>query len=71
MTKAFLLDLAERVVATFLGAALTFLVTNGIDLTSLSVWQGAGFAGFTAAVALLKGLAARYVGDRASAGLLK
>jgi len=71
MTKTFVLDLAERVAATFLGAALAFLVTNGIDLTSLSVWQGAGFAGVTAAMALLKGVAARYIGDKASAGLLK
>lgn len=42
MTKDYARDLIERVVVTFAGGALSVLGTNGADITSLSVWQGAG-----------------------------
>ena len=69
MTKEYVLDLAERVAATFAAGAIAVLTTNGADITELSLWQSAGVAGAAAALSLIKGLLARYVGDEASAGL--
>lgn len=70
MTK-YAVDLAERVVVTFLGAFVAALVAAGpMDLGNLSVWQSAALAGVASVVSLLKGIAARFVGDR-SASLAK
>lgn len=63
MSRAFLIDLAERVVFSFIGGALATLGAVGADITDLSLWQGAAIAGGTAVVALLKGLAAQWIGD--------
>jgi hypothetical protein len=71
MSKAFVLDLVERVVFSFLGGAIATLAAAGVDLTHLSVWQAAGVAGLAAAVALIKGVLALYVGDKDSAGFVK
>jgi hypothetical protein len=71
MSKAFVLDLAERVVFSFLGAAIATLAAAGVDLTHLSAWQSAGVAGLAAAVSLIKGVLAQYVGDRDSASAVK
>lgn len=50
-------DLAERVVATFLQAALGAVVlTQPLDL---HMWQAAAVAGVAAAASLVKGLVAR------------
>lgn len=70
VNRKFLVDLAERVGSTFLGGALVVAGTDAADWTSLSMWQSAGVAGGLAVVALLKGLAARWVGDK-SPGLKK
>jgi hypothetical protein len=71
MTKTYVLDLLERVVMTFLGAAVAAVGTDAADWTNLSTLQAAGVAGAAAVLALLKGLAARYIGDKESAGVSK
>lgn len=68
MNRVFLIDLVERVATTFLGGALVVAGTEAADWTSLSMWQSTGVAGGLAVVSLLKGLAAKSVGDK-SAGL--
>lgn len=61
-------DLIERVIWTFLGAAAAVALAGGpADMLSVSFWQGAGTAGLAAVVTLVKGLAARLVGQRNSA----
>lgn len=60
-------DLAERVLATFLQAFVGgIVVTQPLDA---SMWYAAAAGGVGAAVALLKGLAARVWGDPNSASL--
>lgn len=66
--KTYAVDLAERVVWTFLAAAAAVAVAAGPgDMLHASFWQTAGTAGVAAVVALVKGLAARYIGNRNSA----
>ncbi|MCQ8830370.1 hypothetical protein [Streptomyces malaysiensis] len=61
-------DLGERVVWTFLTASAGVALASGpADMFHLSFWQGVGTAGIAAAGSLLKGLAARIVGDKNSA----
>lgn len=64
MDREFLIDLAERVVFSFIGGALGVLGAVGADITDLSLWQGAAIAGGAAVVSLLKGLAAQWIGDK-------
>lgn len=64
--KKYLIDLGERVGATFL---FTFLST--LSFTDLSTARDAGIAGAAAAASILKGAIARYIGDPDSASLLK
>jgi class 3 adenylate cyclase len=67
MTKTYLLDLLERVATTFAGGALAVLVADGVDLTNLTVWEGAGVAGLAAVMSLVKGIIAGRTGkDSAS-----
>lgn len=68
MNKAYIIDLTERVLATFTGAATASLALAGTEILHVSVWEGAALAGSAAVISLLKGLAARYLGDD-SAGL--
>lgn len=66
--KTYALDLAERVVWTFLAAAGGIAVAAGpAHWMEVSMWKGAAVAGLVAVGTLLKGLAARYVGLRNSA----
>ncbi|MEV5659787.1 hypothetical protein [Streptomyces flaveolus] len=66
--RTYAVDLLERVVWTFLGAAGAVALAGGpADMLSVSFWQGAGTAGLAAAVTLLKGIAARVVGAKNSA----
>ena len=61
-------DLAERVVWSFLGGATAVVVAAGpADMLSASFWQAVGAGGLTAAFTLLKGIAARAIGQRNSA----
>lgn len=61
-------DLFERVLWTFAAAAGGVAVAAGpANWLDVSVWQGAATAGIIAVGTLLKGLAARCIGDRNSA----
>jgi hypothetical protein len=61
-------DLAERTVWSFLGGATAVSVAAGpADMFHASFWQAVGAGGLAAAFAVLKGVAARIVGEKNSA----
>lgn len=65
-------DLAERVIWTFLATVAGVALAAGpADMLHASFWQAAGAAGLTAVMTLVKGLAARYVGNRNSASTVR
>ncbi|MFE3202269.1 hypothetical protein [Embleya sp. NPDC059237] len=65
---AYAVDAFERVAATFAEAGIAALLLAGtLDLSNA---KAATFAGLTAALAMLKTLAARFVGSAATASLL-
>lgn len=66
--RTFAHDLFERVFWTFIGAAAA-VATAAVpaDMLSLTFWEGVGTAGMAAVFTFLKGLAARWVGDKHSA----
>lgn len=65
-------DLAERVISTFvLAAAGTILMSGPVHMLSLSFWKSVALAGVVAVGSLLKGTAARGVGNKDSASLTK
>lgn len=67
-SRKYLIDLTERVGWTFVTAAGAIAVAAGpAHWMELSMWKGAAAAGLAAAGALLKGLVARYIGNRNSA----
>ena len=66
-TRLYLIDLAERVVMTFLEAFIGVLLLAGADVLTLSALKAAVVAGIIAVLALLKGLLAKVIGDRWSA----
>ncbi|MET7809725.1 holin [Streptomyces sp. NPDC005395] len=69
---AFAKDLAERTVATFVGAACAVGVAAGpADMFHASFWETMGAAGLAAVFSFLKGLAGRWRGDGNSASLSK
>jgi hypothetical protein len=59
----FFLDLAERVVATYLAGFLGLLLANGFDLTSVSALRAAAVAALPAAITVIKGFIATFIGD--------
>ena len=66
--RTFVIDLVERVLATFVVAAGGIAVAAGpADMFSASFWQTMGAAGLVAAGSLLKGVLARAAGDKNSA----
>lgn len=65
---AYAVDLVERTAATYVEAFAGALVLHGT--LSLTIAQSAAYAGIPAALAVLKGGLARFVGDPASAALL-
>lgn len=66
--RTYAVDLAERVLATFIVAAAGIAVAAGpADMLNASWWQTVGAAGLAAVGSLLKGVLARVVGDRNSA----
>lgn len=70
--KTYARDLAERVVWTFLAAVAAVALASGpADMLHASFWQAAATAGVAAVVTLVKGLAARFVGNRNSASTVK
>jgi hypothetical protein len=61
-------DLAERVVFTFLAAEAAITTAAGpADMLHASFWQAMGTGGLAAVVTLVKGIAARAIGQRNSA----
>ncbi|WP_328620732.1 hypothetical protein [Streptomyces sp. NBC_00354] len=65
-------DLAERTIWTAATAVGGLLVASGpADMLHLSFWKSAGVAGIIAAGTLVKGLAARLIGDPNSASTAK
>jgi hypothetical protein len=66
--RTYVVDLIERVVATFVATVAGVAVAAGpADLFTLSFWEGAATAGLASAVSLVKGVAAKFIGDRHSA----
>lgn len=75
MNRRYLLDLAERVGATFLeGAGATFATLGPLDLHGIDSLEKTGLAavagGLASVGALCKGLLAKRVGDPESASLV-
>lgn len=70
-TRTFLTDAAERIAATFVE---TFAAVEGSDVVAhgltISGTRAAAIAGLAAALAVLKTVAARFVGQKDSAALL-
>lgn len=70
--RTYVVDLIERIIWTFLGAAGAVALAAGpADMLTVSFWQGTGTAGLAAVVALLKGLFARLRGASNSASTAK
>lgn len=61
-------DIVERVLWTFLVAAGGVALAAGpADMLNASFWETAGAAGLAAVGSLVKGIVARFVGDKNSA----
>lgn len=66
--RTYAVDLIERIIWTFLGAAGAVALAAGpTDMLSVSLWEGAATAGLAAVVTLVKGIAARLIGAKNSA----
>jgi hypothetical protein len=66
----FLLDVVERTVATYATTFLGLLLASGFDLTSLGALKAAAIAAIPAALTVIKGVLAGFVGDPTSAAML-
>lgn len=70
--RTYAVDLAERVLATFVVSAAGVAVAAGpADMFHASFWETVAAAGVAAAGSLVKGIAARAFGSRDSASLAK
>ena len=68
MTTKLYVDIAERVLATFVLTFLTtWLAADAVNLTNLSVVKSAGLAGLAAAASFVKGMLASRIGDNTAA----
>jgi len=66
--RTYAVDLIERIIWTFLGAAGAVALAAGpVDMLTVSFWEGVGTAGLAAVVTLVKGIAARLIGPKNSA----
>jgi len=66
--RTYAVDLIERIIWTFLGAAGAVALAAGpADMLTVSFWEGVGTAGLAAVVTLVKGIAARLIGPKNSA----
>ena len=73
MTAKYLIDLAERTIATYLETFLGLLLASWADVANLgvlSVAETAGLAAIPAALAVVKGGLARFRGDRENPSLV-
>lgn len=71
MSKAFLIDLAERVAIAYIEQVLAFLALHQLDLLKVETWKLALFAGIGPAISVLKGLIASRIKSRDNASLVK
>lgn len=71
MSNAFLLDLAERTVASYLFAFIGLLLAAGTGVVAVPVLTAAAVAAIPAGLSVLHGALGRFVGDPDSAGLTK
>jgi hypothetical protein len=69
--RRYLIDLSERTVGAFAAALLAQLPERGFDVRTWPWGDSLSLAGGVALVVLLGGVAARYRGDRESAGFTK
>ena len=68
MTTKLYVDIAERVLATFVVTFLTtWLAADAVNLTNISAIKSAGIAGLAAAGSFIKGLLASRIGDNTAA----
>ena len=73
MTKKYLIDLAERVTATFVESWCGLMLASWADVADLgflSVAESAGVAAIPAVLSVVKGLAARLRGDQENPSLV-
>ncbi|MFF2660040.1 holin [Kitasatospora sp. NPDC058032] len=68
--RTFIIDLTERTLATYAATFLGLLLADNFDLTSIGALRAAAVAALPAALSVLKGAAAKRVGDPSSAALL-
>lgn len=68
--RPYLLDLAERVAASFAAGALSALGGDVVNLWAVDWRAMLGIGGGAAVVSFFKGLAGRFRGDPATASLL-
>lgn len=68
-TKAFLIDLAERALSTYVQAFIGFLVAGATEI-NVSTLEAAALAAIPAALSALKSVIATQVGDPESASLV-
>jgi hypothetical protein len=65
----FALDLAERTVASYLFAFVTLLLASSTGVLTVPILTAAAVAAVPAALEVIKGALAKFVGDPGSAGL--
>ena len=70
MTKSFLRDACERVIATYIQAFLGLLLAGWSTSVDISTVQAAAVAAIPAALAVVMTMVARFVGDPESASLV-
>lgn len=70
-TWTYFKDLAYRVVMTYLQTFAGLVTASGFGWLDLGSWRAAALAAVPAAYAVIKGAVARFVGDRATAALVR
>lgn len=73
MNKIALIDIAERMVRTFIQATGAALATGaaGLEVTSLSSWQALAVGGVSAGLSAVMGLITARFGDRSTASMVR
>lgn len=74
MKRRYVVDLIERIGATFAQGFITLFLLSGAEVTGIvdfSTVKKAAIAGVMAVLSLVKGMLARTVGDSESASLAK
>jgi hypothetical protein len=71
MNTEFVVKLAENVVGAYLLSFVTLLLANGFDYTNISVLQATALAAIPAALSVIKGFLAKFVGSPDSPSLVE